>query len=127
MVGVPQALTGTQAPIRGINGGGIPWTLTAAKGELSTTGHLEIKVDGLVLASTLSNPISTFRAIVSCLSADGSVQNVQTATFPATTGLASAGGGDATIEADVELTQPCIAPIVFVTSAGGAWFASTGG
>jgi hypothetical protein len=127
MVGVPQALTGTQAPIRSINGGGIPWTLTAAKGELSTTGHLEIKVDGLVLATTLSNPSATFRAIVSCLATDGSVQNVQTATFPATTGLASAGGGDATIEADVALAQPCIAPIVFVTSAGGSWFASTGG
>jgi hypothetical protein len=27
----------------------------------------------------------------------------------------------------VALAQPCIAPIVFVTSAGGAWFASTGG
>jgi hypothetical protein len=127
MVGVPQALTGMQAPIRGVNGGGIPWALTSARGELSTTGHLEITVDGLVLATTLSNPSPTFRAIVSCLATDGSVQNVQTDPFPATTGLASSGGGDATIEADVALAQPCIAPIVFVTSAGGAWFASTGG
>jgi hypothetical protein len=127
MVGVPPALTGTQAPIRGINGGGVPWTLTSGNGELSTTGHLEIKVDGLVLASSLSNPSPTFRAIVSCLAADGSVQNLQTTTFPATTGLASAGGGDSKIEADVALPQPCIAPIVFVTSATGSWFASTGG
>ena len=127
MVGVPQALTGTQAPIRGINGGGLPWTLTSGRGELSTTGHLELSVDGLVLAGTLSNPIAAFRATVSCLAADGSVQNVQTTTFPAATGLASAGGGDAKIAADVVLPQPCIAPIVFVTSAGGAWFASTGG
>ena len=126
MVGVPSALTGTQAPIRGINGGGVPWTLTSAKGELNTSGHLEIKVDGLVVASSGSNPAAAFRAAVSCLAADGSVQNVQTETFPATTGLASAGGGDAKIEADVVLPQPCIAPIVFVTSAGGSWFASTG-
>jgi hypothetical protein len=127
MVGVPTALTGSQAPIRGVNGGGVAWTLASGRGELSTAGHLEIVVDGLVLASTGSNPAATFRATVSCLAADGSVQNVQTATFPATTGLASAGGGDANIEADVGLPQPCIAPIVFVTSAGGSWFASTGG
>jgi hypothetical protein len=127
MVGVPAALTGSQAPIRGIKGGGVPWTLTSGRGGLTAAGHLEIVVDGLVVASSGSNPSPTFRATVSCLASDGSVQNVQTATFPATTGLASAGGGDATIEADVALPHPCIAPIVFVTSAGGSWFASTGG
>jgi hypothetical protein len=127
MVGVPQALTGATNAIRGIPGGGIPWTLASGKVVLTTDGHLTVKVDGLVLASALSNPSPTFRAIVSCLAADASVQNVQTATFPATTGLASAGGGDSKIEADVVLPQPCIAPIVFVTSAGGSWFASTGG
>ena len=127
MVGVTEALKGTQAPIRGINGGGVPWTLTSGRGELTTAGHLEIVVDGLVVASSGSNPAATFRATVSCLASDGSVDNVQTATFPATMGLASGSGGDATIEADVALPQPCIAPIVFVTSAGGSWFASTGG
>jgi len=127
MVGVPQALTGAQAPIRGISGGGVPWTLTSGRGELTAAGHLEIVVDGLVVTASGSNPAATFRATVSCLAADGSVQNVQTATFPATTGPASAGGGDATIEADLALPHPCIAPIVFVTSAGGSWFASTGG
>jgi hypothetical protein len=127
MVGVPQALTGATNAIRGIPGGGIPWTLESGKVVLSTDGHLTVKVDGLVLAGSLSNPSPTFRAIVSCLAADGSVQNLQTTTFPATTGLASAGGGDAKIEANVALPQPCIAPIVFVTSATGSWFASTGG
>jgi hypothetical protein len=57
---------------------------------------------------------------------DGSFQNILTDPFPATTGPASAGGGNAKIEADVSLPQPCIAPIVFVTSAGGSWFAATG-
>ena len=128
MVGVPQAFTGTQAPIRGINGGGVPWTLTAAKGELRTNGRLTIRVDGLVLASTLSNPAATFRATVSCLTDTNAIVNVSTAqTFPATLGLASAGGGDARIETSLELPHPCIAPIVFVTSATGSWFASTGG
>ena len=104
--------------------------LTAGRGELSTSGQLEIRVDGLVLAAGAnagSNPIATFRGLVSCLAADGSIQNVPTDPFPATTGPASSGGGDATIEATVSLPDPCIAPIVFVTSPGGAWFASTGG
>ncbi len=95
MVGIPQAFTGTQNPIRGINGGGLPWTIGSAKGELTVGGHLEIKVQGLV-------------------------------SFPATTGPASSGGGNSEIETNVSLPHPCIAPIVFVTSPGGAWFAATG-
>jgi hypothetical protein len=130
MVGVPQAFTGAQNPIRGINGGGIPWAIRSGKGELTADGRLEIKVRGLVLAAGAnagSNPAATFRAIVSCLGSDASVQNVMTDPFPATTGPASAGGGNARVKADLTLPQPCIAPIVFVTSAGGSWFASTGG
>jgi hypothetical protein len=34
--------------------------------------------------------------------------------------------GDAEIGAKVTLPSPCFAPIVFVTSGGGAWFAATG-
>lgn len=45
--------------------------------------------------------------------------------FPATQGFASEGGGNAKIEADLALPQPCLAPIIFVTSPGGAWFAVT--
>ena len=129
MVGIPQAFTGTQNPIRGINGGGLPWMLTSASGELKASGKLEVKVQGLVLAAgpnAGSNPIASFRAIVSCLGSDASVQNVITDPFPATTGPASSGGGNAEIEATVSLPQPCIAPIIFVTSPGGAWFAATG-
>jgi hypothetical protein len=130
MVGVPSALTGAQAPIRGVNGGGIPWMIATAKGELTTSGHLEIKVTGLVLAAGAnagSNPSATFRGLVSCLTSAGATQNVLTDPFPATTGPATSGGGNSKIEADVTLPSPCIAPIVFVTSATGSWFASTGG
>lgn len=130
MVGIPQAFTGTQNPIRGINGGGLPWTLSSAKGELTVGGHLEIEVQGLVLAAGAnagSNPIASFRAIVSCLKSDASIQNITTDAFPATTGPATLGGGNAKIETNVDLPHPCIAPIIFVTSPGGAWFASTGG
>jgi hypothetical protein len=132
MVGVPLAFTGTtnQAQIRDVPGGGIPWTLTSAKGELSTGGHLEITVDGLVLASGASagtNPVNMFRGLVSCLTDSATVVNVSTNPFSATTGAATAGGGDSVIEQSLDLPNPCIAPIVFVTSGGGSWFAATGG
>jgi hypothetical protein len=131
MVGVPAGLTGaqSQAVLRGINGGGLPWALTSAHGELKASGKLEIEVQGLVLAAganTGSNPSAVFRALVSCLRSDGSVQNILTDPFPATTGPASSGGGNAKFETTVALPQPCIAPIIFVTNNGGSWFAVTG-
>lgn len=131
MVGTTADLTGTksQVPLRGVNGGGIPWMLTSAHGELTTDGSLEIEVVGLVLAAganTGSNPSAVFRGLVSCLRSDGSVVNILTEAFPATTGPASLGGGNAKIETTVALPSPCIAPIVFVTNNGGSWFAVTG-
>jgi hypothetical protein len=132
MVGIPQALTGaqSQAPLRGINGGGLPWILTSAKGELTAGGRLEIEVVGLVLAAgdnAGSNPIASFQGLVSCVKSDGSFERILTGPFPATTGPATSGGGNAKIEADLTLPQPCIAPIIFVTNtAGNAWFAATG-
>jgi hypothetical protein len=34
--------------------------------------------------------------------------------------------GDAKIEAQLTLPEPCVAPIAFVTSPAGSWFAVTG-
>lgn len=124
MVGIPQALTGTANPIRGINGGGLPWSIGSSSGELKANGKLEITVNDLVFAAGPNagkNTVANFRAIVSCLRSDGTVENVQTGLFPATVP-----GGDAYIEANLTLPQPCIAPMVFVTSPTGAWFATTG-
>ncbi len=125
-----QAFTGTQNPIRGINGGGLPWAIGSGFGELKADGKLEIRVQGLVFAAgpnTGSNTVPNFRATVSCLTNDAQVVNVTTGLFTASVGAASAGGGNAKIEARLTLPQPCIAPIIFVTSPSGAWFASTGG
>jgi len=134
MVGVPKALGGAAGAIRGINGAGLPWVVDSAKGELSAEGVLEVKVKGLVIdpndPTAISrglagiNPSATFRAVVSCLTVNGGTMNVTSDAFPATTGL---GAGDAEFEGQLTIPSPCIAPIIFVTSPGGAWFASTGG
>ncbi len=131
MVGVPPTLTGTQslAPLRNIPGGGLPWMVGSAMGWLTASGTLKVEVQGLVFAAgpnTGSNTVPFFRALVSCVQSDGTFDNILTAPFPATLGSAASGGGDADIETTVSLPQPCIAPIIFVTSPGGAWFAATG-
>jgi hypothetical protein len=123
MAPVVAPYTGTANPIRGVNGGGVPWKLGSAEGRLRADGRLNIEVAGLVLVSTGVNPSPTFRGVVSCLSEAGGTPttvNVSTDPVPATM------TGNAEIEAKVSLPSPCFAPIVFVTSGGGAWFAVTG-
>src|SRR5918994_6394286 len=131
MAPVSEPFTGATNAIRGVPGGGLPWELDAAKGELRADGRLEVEVEGLVLARRApvpaalqgTNPIASFKAIVSCLTSDGGTPatvNVSTALAPATS------SGDAKIEDSVVLPSPCFAPIVFVTSPGGMWFAVTG-
>ena len=125
MEGVVAPYTGSTNPIRGLNGGGRPWVIGRGKGEVKSDGRVEVKVRGLVLTSTGVNPAANFRVVVSCLSVNGAGEpatvNVSTGDFPATP------AGDAEIEAALDLPTPCIAPIVFVTSSTGAWFAATGG
>jgi hypothetical protein len=132
MVGVHGPFVGTANPIRGVNGGGLPWVLDEAKVELERDGKLEVEVEGLIIPADDGfgfNPAPFFRAIVSCLSVDAGgnivVANVMT-TNDAEVMEGDPSNGDAKIEEDVELPTPCVAPIVFVTSPDGSWFSATG-
>ena len=127
MTPVVAPFTGTANPIRGINGGGVPWRLNEAEGELRADGRLEIEVRGLVVAATGVNPARTFAGAVSCLTPGNGGTTVVTVNkftdpFPATT------TGNAKIEAVIpDLPHPCIAPIVFVVRGDThVWFAVTG-
>ncbi len=117
---------GSANPIRGVNGGGLPWQLASGNVDLRADGRLHVEVEGLVFAAGPNqgtNTVPSFKAIVSCQTIDAgaaAVSNTSTALFPAST------AGDAEIDATVSLPSPCYAPIVFVTSPGGAWFAATG-
>ncbi len=121
MTGVAGPLVGKPFPERGVPGGGLAWIITGGEGELHADGAIEVHVRGLVLARTGKNPIGNFRALVSCLRLDGTVVNRSTGLFPAST------QGDSDIEDVVTgLPNPCFAPIVFVTSPTGSWFAVHG-
>ncbi len=134
MVGVPRPYTGATNAVRGVPGGGLPWIVDFGRVKISPHGDVDVQVRGLVfdpadqavMDAGLAgiNTIPNFRAIVSCLSKDSDgnsmVVNVQTGLYPADD------AGNAHIKEQVAIPEPCIAPIVFVTSPGGAWFAATG-
>ncbi len=120
MEAVTGPFVGTLFPDRGVPGGGLPWIISSGEGELHLDGTIEVHVRGLVLESGM-NPVTSFKALVSCFDFDGNVVNVSTGEFPASS------EGDSDIKDTVsELPDPCFAPIVFVTSPAGSWFAVHG-
>jgi hypothetical protein len=134
MIGVPRPYTGATNAIRGVPGGGLPWVIEFGKGKLSPDGDVDVLVKGLVFDPNDqavidrgiggTNTVPNFKVIVSCMSKDANgsavIANVSTGLFPADA------EGNAHIKDTVALPQPCIAPILFVTSPTGSWFATTG-
>lgn len=121
--------TGPANPIRGIGGAGAPWKIDSARAELNVNGEIEVRVRGLVLVATGSNPIPNFAVILSCQSKDAvgapAIVNQVAGITPATT------TGDARFEGTVTPPSPCIAPIVFVAipataTAPARWLAVSG-
>jgi len=130
MNAVTGPFVGGSHPVRGLAGGGLPWELDRARGDLTSTGRLDVRVDGLVLARRApvpaalqgTNPVPQFRAAVSCLTAAAPEQGETILTAP----VPASPSGDARIRTTVALPDGCVAPVVFVTSPTGAWFAVTG-
>jgi hypothetical protein len=132
MYGVDGPFVGEENAIRDVPGDEAPWVVASARGSLDTTGHLQIRVHGLVFADDPrvdpalvgKNDEAEFRGLVSCLTEVGdSVEtaNVETNGFPATE------SGDSKIDAQIDLPNPCVAPIVFVLAGSEEkWFAATG-
>jgi hypothetical protein len=125
--------------INGNTAPGAPWVIDDGDGRLTDEGELNLRVRGLVLAKSVpnvggTNPVPFFRAIVSCTTVDASgateVVNIATGPFPADA------QGNCRIDADIQLPDPCYAPIVLVgpapanatpgTITSGTWFAASG-
>jgi hypothetical protein len=103
---------------RELTGGGVPWVVASGSGEVARNGHVEVSVKGLVIPALGNiNPVTSLKAIVSCVTRHHAIVNVSTAAFPATM------AGDVTIDDTVALPRQCEHPILFVTSAGSSWFA----
>lgn len=127
-VGVPQNQTGAAGNFAGFNGGGLPWGIGEAEVEVKRSGKVEVEFEGLIFTAgpnTGRNTVAQMRVGVSCLSlATGARTPVLSDLFDVTTAAAPAlGGGDAEAETRIDLPAECAAPIVFITSPGGGWFA----
>lgn len=133
MYGVDGPFVGEDNPIRGVNGDELPWEIEKSiSGKLDTQGNLMISVRGLVFKDDPSvppdligkNDETEFRGLVSCLTEDGDnvvTQNVITEGFPADE------DGNSSINAKIELPNPCVAPIIMVLAGSeDKWFAVTG-
>jgi len=133
MYGVDGPFVGAGNAIRGVPGDDLPWEVKHfVLGSLNTKGRLKILVRGLVFKDEEGVPEEqrgindepVFRGIVSCLTESGGstpTANVVTEGFRATR------SGNADIDATVELPNPCVAPVIFVTGEDPAkWFAVTG-
>lgn len=130
MFGVDGAYVEEANAIRGVPGDELPWEIDgSAVGSLDLTGHLRIRVRGLVFADNErvppdlrgKNDEPTLRAIVSCLDEDAAIVNLTTDGFPATH------QGDADIDAQLELPDTCVAPLIFVIAGSeNKWFSVTG-
>jgi hypothetical protein len=133
MYGVDGPFVGDANPIRGVVGDEAPWEIAGfVRGQLFSNGHLVIVVRGLVFKNDPrvppelvgKNDEDQFRGLVSCLTEDEdkvTTKNVVTEGSPANT------NGDSMIRADIELPNPCVAPIVMVLAGSeDKWFAVTG-
>lgn len=129
MMGNHGPYIGAANPIRGINAGGLPWVLDRGFGKVSDDGRLDVQVRGLIIPASSgfgNNPAPYFRATVSCLTIDANnleaISNVSTTNGPEVM-IGDPTKGNAHISEKLTLPNPCIAPIVFVTSPTGSWFA----
>jgi hypothetical protein len=133
MYGVDGPFIGETNAIRGVVGDELPWVLRVGKGTLKTNGHLKMKIRGLVFKNDPSvvppekigiNDSPQFRALVSCLTEQGSsVASVSVTS----TGFAATTSGNSEIDTMLTLPNPCVAPVVFVMAGDeDKWFAVVG-
>ena len=133
MYAVDGPFLGSENAINGVEGDDLPWVIASAKGSLTSKGRLKIDVKGLVFSDDPKVPPALqgindekeFRGLVSCLTETEDEEvvlvNVMTEGFPASI------DGDSKIDAQIELPDPCIAPVVFVLAGSEVkWFAVTG-
>jgi hypothetical protein len=138
MAGVDDAFLNNTA-VRGVQGDGLPWDVGTVDGSLTTDGHLHLAVTGIVFSDDPEvppqlrgiNDDEEFRAVVSCLTTRkigrGQGHGLVVTTNIVTEGFPATRSGDSTIDTNIALPNPCVAPIIFVI--GGdeeRWFAVTG-
>jgi len=133
MYAVDGPFTSPANKINGVHGDDLPWELESASGTLLSDGHLEVHVRGLVFADDDevppqlqgTNDERSFRALLSCITEDGNHKTRQVEVF--SRDFKATEDGDADFDGEIELPNPCVAPVLFITAGSeDRWFAVTG-
>jgi hypothetical protein len=133
MYAVDGPFTSPANKINGVRGDDLPWELESAQGVLLSDGHIEVRVRGLVFAHDDEVPAHlqgknderTFRVLLSCITEDGEHKTEQAEVF--SRDFEASDDGDAVLDGEIELPNPCVAPVLFIMSGKeDRWFAVTG-
>jgi len=120
LVGLPAAGT----IVAGVTGAGHAWSVEEGNAKLFSDGRVLVNVEGLVLFPEGTQPAANVRIAVSCNGGATAADIVRSdAAHPVPL---SQPAGDMHFNQWLTLPNPCATPVIFVTSTGGAWFATTG-
>ena len=95
------------------------WAIADGNAKLFEDGRVKLDVEGLVLTPEGTNPVANGRVVVSC-NGGGAGNVVQSGLVPL-----SIPDGNAAFRGTLPIPSPCLDPVVFFASPGGAWFAAT--
>ena len=104
--------------IAGVSGAGHAWAIDEGNAKLFSDGRLLINVEGLVLTPEGINPVAMGKGVVSCNGGATAADIISSDLVPL-----SRPDGDAHVNQVLALPSPCLNPVIFFTSPGGAWFA----
>ena len=100
-----------------MTGAGHAWAIADGNAKLFEDGRVKLDVEGLVLTPEGTNPVANGRVVVSC-NGGGAGNVVQSGLVPL-----SMPDGNAAFNGTLPIPSPCLDPVVFFASPGGAWFA----
>lgn len=108
--------------VRGVNPGGLPWTIAGLRADVDVDGRIEVRGRGLLLAG--GNGVGTtgnqrvFATLI-CEAAAPFVERSTSSTVPL------APNGDFLIDDTLSpVPDECPSPVLLIRNAGGAWFAA---
>ena len=104
--------------LAGVAGAGHAWAIADGNAKLFEDGRVKLDVEGLVLTPEGTNPVANGRIVVSC-NGGGAGNVVQSGLVPL-----SIPDGNAAFHGRLPIPSPCLDPVVFFASPGGAWFAA---
>ncbi|MGD9750606.1 MAG: hypothetical protein AB7W59_06370 [Acidimicrobiia bacterium] len=129
-VGVSTSELGAAGAIRGVNGGGAPWSIGEARVTVRRSGRVDVRFEDLIFTggpNAGKNTVSPMAVVLTCLDRSGNPAKAVSQPFAVTVGDGVDIGGDADARTTITVPEVCKDPIALITNGTGlAWFAKSG-